>query len=98
MNKFIAQRDVESMRVEIDRRTTQLIITFKDDVDTLDEDVVKELLTILANDVFQYTCNEQLLYFSIEDYNDRNIYDCEVMLELKDSVNPNDLEYTIEYK
>ena len=98
VNKFIAQRDVESMRVEIDRRTTQLIITFKDDFDTLDEDVVKELLTILANDVFQYTCNEQLLYFSIEDYNDRNIYDCEVMLELKDSVNPNDLEYTIEYK
>lgn len=98
INKVIVQRDVKSIRVEVDHRTTQLTIEFKDDVDTLDDDIIKELLVILANDVFQYTCDEHLSYFSIEDYNDRDIYDCEVMLELKDSVDPNDLEYTIEYK
>ena len=98
MNSVIAQRDTESIRVEVDHRTTQLTIAFKDDIDSLDEDVITELLKILANDVFQYTCDEHLSYFSIEDYNDRGIYDCEVMLDLKDSVNPNDLEYTIEYK
>lgn len=98
VNKVIAQRDVKSIRAEVDHRTTQLTIEFKDDVDALDDDIVKELLVILANDVFQYTCDEHLLYFSVEDYNDRDIYDCEVMLELKDSVDPNDLEYTIEYK
>ena len=98
MNSVIAQRDTESIRAEVDHRTTQLTIVFKDDIDVLDDDVITELLKILANDVFQYTCNEHLSYFSIEDYNDRNIYDCEVMLNLEDSVSPNDLEYTIEYK
>lgn len=98
INNAIDQRDVKSIRAEVDHRTAQLTITFKDDIDTLDEDVVTELLKILASDVFQYTCNEHLTYFSIEDYNDRDIYDCEVMLKLKDSVSANDLEYTIEYK
>lgn len=98
VNKVIAQRDIKSIRAEIDHRTTQLIVEFKDDIDTLDEDVIKELLAILANDVFQYTCDEHLVYFSIEDYNDRNIYDCEVMLELEDHVNSSDLQYTVEYK
>lgn len=96
--EILAQYDTKSIHVEVDRRTTQLIVIFKDDIDTLDEGVVKELLTILANDVFQYTCNERLAYFDIEDYNDRNIYDCEVMLELEDQIDSNDLEYTIEYQ
>lgn len=98
INNVIDQHDVESIRAEVDHHTTQLTIVFKDDIDVLDDDVITELLKILANDVFQYTCDEHLSYFSIEDYNDRGIYDCEVMLNIKDSVNQSDLEYTIEYK
>ena len=55
--------DVKSMNVEVESRVVRLTITFKDDIDNLDGDVVKDLLDILAKDVFQVTCHERLFKF-----------------------------------
>lgn len=62
-----------------------------------DEDAVKDLLDILAKDVFQVTCHERLSNFDLVDYV-KYIDECDVYLDLEDQVSPSDLEYTIEYK
>lgn len=85
------------MSVEVESRVVRLTITFKDDIDNLDEDVVKDLLSILAKDVFQVTCHESLSNFDLVDYV-KYIDECDVYLDLEDQVSPSDLEYTIEYK
>lgn len=88
---------VESMNVEVESRVAQLTITFKDDISDIDESTVKDLLSILAKDVFQVTCHERLSNFDLVDYV-KYIDECDVYLDLEDQVSPSDLEYTIEYK
>lgn len=85
------------MSVEVESRVVRLSITFKDDIDNLDGDVVKDLLDILAKDVFQVTCHERLSNFDLVDYV-KYIDECDVYLDLEDQVSSSDLEYTIEYK
>lgn len=85
------------MNVEVESRVVRLTITFKDDIDNLDEDAVKDLLDILAKDVFQVTCHERLSNFDLVDYV-KYIDECDVYLDLEDQVSSSDLEYTIEYK
>lgn len=93
----LMQRDIESISVEVESRVVQLAITFKNEIDSLDDDVIQELLSILAKDVFQVTCDEHLSDFNLEDFTNA-IDECDVYLELEDQVSPNGLQYTIEYK
>lgn len=89
--------DVKSMNVEVESRVVQLTITFKDDLSDINENAVKDLLSILAKDVFQVTCHERLSNFDLVDYV-KYIDECDVYLDLEDQASPSDLEYTIEYK
>ena len=97
VSELLWYSDVKSMNVEVESRVVRLTITFKDDIDNLDGDVVKDLLDILAKDVFQVTCHERLSNFDLVDYV-KYIDECDVYLDLEDQVSPSDLEYTIEYK
>lgn len=97
MSELAWHDKVESMSVEVESRVVRLTITFKDDIDNLDEDAVKDLLDVLAKDVFQVTCHERLSNFDLVDYV-KYIDECDVYLDLEDQVSPSDLQYTLEYK
>lgn len=87
----------ESIDVKCDRKTVYVTIVFKDEIDTLDDSVVRELIKILADNVFSGMCYEYVSYFNLEGYVD-DIVECDVNMWLDEQVNPNDLEYTIEYR
>lgn len=87
----------ESIDVKCDRKTVYVTIVLKDEIDTIDDDVARELIRILADSAFSGMCYEYISYFNLEDYVD-DIVECDVNMWLDEQVNPNDLEYTIAYK
>lgn len=91
--------NVKSINVDVDiaKFTIQLTIGFTNEFDELDDNILQELLYILARDGFYKLCDQTVYSFNLEDFTD-TIYECDVELELFVAPNLNDLQYTVEYK
>ena len=97
IERLMQSVSTESIDIKCDRKTVYVTIVFKDEIDALDDNVVRELIKILADNVFSGMCHEYISYFNLEDYVD-DIVECDVNMWLDEQVNPNDLQYTVEYK
>ena len=84
---------VDSIHVETNHRTCVVVMTLNDNLLTLDDDTINDLLEIIVNEVFNPSIEESIEF----DTTNEDIPECVVRLSLDDYVSVNKLQYEIAY-
>lgn len=84
---------VDSMHVETNHRVCVVVMTLNDNLLTLDDDTINDLLEVIINDVFTPSIEESIEFDTISE----DIPECVVHLSLDDYISVNKLQYTITY-
>lgn len=94
--EILEDLEVDDVELELERRSCQLIMTFEEDIEKLDDREIQGLLHMLAYDVIRPQCTESVEFDPMID----EIPELVVHLSISsnDYVNINKLQYTIEYK
>lgn len=84
---------VDSIRVETNHRACVVAMTLNDNLLTLDDDTISELLEVIINEVFVPSIEESVEF----DTASEDIPECVVHLALDDCISVNKLQYEIAY-
>lgn len=84
---------VDSIHVETNRRTCVVVMTLNDNLLTLDDDTINDLLEVVINEVFTPSIEESIEF----DTASEDILECVVHLALDDYISVNKLQYEIAY-
>jgi metal-responsive CopG/Arc/MetJ family transcriptional regulator len=84
---------VDSIHVETNRRTCVVVMTLHDNVLTLDDDTINDLLGVIINEVFEPSIEESIEFETTSE----DIPECVVHLSLDDYISVSKLQYEIVY-
>lgn len=84
---------VDSMHVETNHRMCVIVMTLNDNLLTLDDGTINDLLEVIVNEVFKPSIEESIEF----DTTSEDIPECVVHLSLDDYISVNKLQYEIVY-
>lgn len=84
---------VDSIHVETNYRTCVIVMTLNDNLLTLDDDTINDLLEVIINEVFKPSIEESIEF----DTTSEDIPECVVHLSLDDYISVSKLQYEIVY-
>lgn len=84
---------VDSIHVETNHRMCVVVMTLNDNLLTLDDDTINDLLEVIVNEVFKPSIEESIEF----DTTSEDIPECVVHLSLDDYISVNKLQYEIAY-
>lgn len=84
---------VDSIHVETNHRTCVVVMTLNDNLLTLDDDTINDLLEVVVNEVFKPSIEESIEF----DTTSEDIPECVVHLSLDDYISVSKLQYEIVY-
>ena len=84
---------VDSIHVETNHRTCVVVMTLNDNLLTLDDDTINDLLEVVVNEVFKPSIEESIEF----DTTSEDILECVVHLSLDDYISVSKLQYEIVY-
>ena len=88
--------EVDDVELELQRRSCQLIMTFEEEIEELDDRKIQGLLHMLVYDVIRPQCTESVEFDPMIDAIPELVV--HLSISFNDYVDINKLEYTIEYK
>lgn len=88
--------EVDDVELELERRSCQLIMTFEEDIEEIDDRKIQGLLHMLAYDVIRPQCTESVEFNPMIDAIPELVV--HLSISSNDYVDIKKLEYTLEYK